>query len=329
MARQAKGSGLDVSNVGLNNIFNNIVNEDSNKKEIEKVVVSEVKTESGIESKIVPIDLLDEDENNEYLNGYDDIATLRNSFEEHNDNGGIHVYERANGHYLVWSGNTRLKVAKERKEKELLVIITGPEPKDEFEKHKRRLAMNQGRQDRPLYIARNIAEYEKGLNRKGVRGETRTKELEKAFSMPIRNIQRYKRILNFTDDLQLLFKYPQKEIPYVAMIDKVIPKVPEDKAKEFAYAFNSVFESGEEMTADKLEHLFSVVVKNKTSDQEKKAPVKKVKANQIFKGYKNFMSIEFDNDGNVIVNPKKKETILAEAKAISEKINEIISAYEN
>lgn len=322
MARQVKGSGLDVGNNSLQNVFNNIVNDT---KDVPPV--AEVKTESGIESKVVSIDLLDEDENNEFLNGYEDIGTLRNSFEEHNDNGGIHVYERENGHYLVWSGNTRLKVARERKEKELLVIITGPEPTDEFEKHKRRLAMNQGRQDRPLYIARNIAEYEKGLNRIGVRGEDRTKELEKAFAMPMRNIQRYKRILNFPEDLQLLFRYPQKEIPYIAMIDKIIPKVTEDKAKEFAYAFNTVFESGEEITSQRLEQLYSTVFSD--NDESKKLTVKKVKANQILKGYKNFMSVEYDENGNVIVNKKKKETILAEAKAISEKINEIIEAYEN
>ena len=187
--------------------------------------------------------------------------------------------------------------------------------------------MNQGRQDRPLYIARNIAEYEKGLNRIGVRGEDRTKELEKAFAMPMRNIQRYKRILNFPEDLQLLFRYPQKEIPYIAMIDKIIPKVTEDKAKEFAYAFNTVFESGEEITSQRLEQLYSTVFSD--NDESKKLTVKKVKANQILKGYKNFMSVEYDENGNVIVNKKKKETILAEAKAISEKINEIIEAYEN
>ena len=58
MARQVKGSGLDVGNNSLQNVFNNIVNDT---KDVPPV--AEVKTESGIESKVVSIDLLDEDEN--------------------------------------------------------------------------------------------------------------------------------------------------------------------------------------------------------------------------------------------------------------------------
>ncbi len=323
MARQASGSGLDVNGIGLGNVFNNIVGDSTKEKKTDSV--AKVQTENGLESKVISIDLLDEDENNEYLNGYDDIATLRNSFEENDDNGGIHVYERKNGHYLVWSGNTRLKVAKERKEKELLVIVTGPEPEDEFEKHKRRLAMNQGRQDRPLYIARNIAEYEKGLNRKGIRGDIRNKELEKAFSMPSRNIQRYKRILNLNEDLQLLFKYPQKDIPYIAMIDKVIPKIPEDKAKEFAYAFNSVMDDGEEMSSAKLEQLFDRVVKGTQSKSSKKSTVK---VNQILKQYKALLAVEYDDDGLIVVDEKKKDQILREAEELKNNIEDIIEAYK-
>ncbi len=323
MARQASGSGLDVNGIGLGNVFNNIVGEST--KEKKNDVPAKVQTESGLESKVISIDLLDEDENNEYLNGYDDIATLRNSFEENDDNGGIHVYERKNGHYLVWSGNTRLKVARERKEKELLVIVTGPEPEDEFEKHKRRLAMNQGRQDRPLYIARNIAEYEKGLNRKGVRGDIRNKELEKAFSMPARNIQRYKRILNLNDELQLLFKYPQKDIPYIAMIDKVIPKIPEDKAAEFASAFNTVMSDGEEMSSAKLEQLFDRVVKGVNT---KKAKDTTIKVNQILKQYKALLSVEYDDDGIIVVNEEKKDLILREAEELKNNIEDIIEAYK-
>ena len=323
MARQASGSGLDVNGIGLGNVFNNIVGDAPKAKSND--APAKVQTENGLESKVISIDLLDEDENNEYLNGYDDIATLRNSFEENDDNGGIHVYERKNGHYLVWSGNTRLKVAKERKEKELLVIVTGPEPEDEFEKHKRRLAMNQGRQDRPLYIARNIAEYEKGLNRKGIRGDIRNKELEKAFSMPSRNIQRYKRILNLNEDLQLLFKYPQKDIPYIAMIDKVIPKIPEDKAKEFAYAFNSVMDDGEEMSSAKLEQLFDRVVKGNQSKRSKKSTVK---VNQILKQYKALLAVEYDDDGLIVVDEKKKDQILREAEELKNNIEDIIEAYK-
>lgn len=323
MARQASGSGLDVNGIGLGNVFNNIVGDAPKAKS--NNAPAKVQTENGLESKIISIDLLDEDENNEYLNGYDDIATLRNSFEENDDNGGIHVYERKNGHYLVWSGNTRLKVARERKEKELLVIVTGPEPDDEFEKHKRRLAMNQGRQDRPLYIARNIAEYEKGLNRKGIRGDIRNKELEKAFSMPSRNIQRYKRILNLNDDLQLLFRYPQKDIPYIAMIDKVIPKIPEDKAKEFAYAFNSVMDDGEEMSSAKLELLFDRVVKGNQSKRSKKSTVK---VNQILKQYKALLAVEYDDDGLIVVDEKKKDQILREAEELKNNIEDIIEAYK-
>ncbi len=323
MARQASGSGLDVNGIGLGNVFNNIVGEST--KEKKNDVPAKVQTESGLESKVISIDLLDEDENNEYLNGYDDIATLRNSFEENDDNGGIHVYERKNGHYLVWSGNTRLKVARERKEKELLVIVTGPEPEDEFEKHKRRLAMNQGRQDRPLYIARNIAEYEKGLNRKGVRGDIRNKELEKAFSMPARNIQRYKRILNLNDELQLLFKYPQKDIPYIAMIDKVIPKIPEDKAAEFASAFNTVMSDGEEMSSARLEQLFDSVVKGVNT---KKAKDTTIKVNQILKQYKDLLSVEPNDDGIIVVNEEKKDLILREAEELKNNIEDIIEAYK-
>ena len=95
MARQASGSGLDVNGIGLGNVFNNIVGDSTKEKKTDSI--AKVQTENGLESKVISIDLLDEDENNEYLNGYDDIATLRNSFEENDDNGGIHVYERKNG----------------------------------------------------------------------------------------------------------------------------------------------------------------------------------------------------------------------------------------
>ena len=84
-------------------------------------------------------------------------------------------------------------------------------------------------------------------------------------------------------------------------------------------------DDGEEMSSAKLELLFDRVVKENQSKSSKKSTVK---VNQILKQYKALLAVEYDDDGLIVVDEKKKDQILREAEELKNNIEDIIEAYK-
>lgn len=280
------------------------------------------KTKKDIQD--LPIDQIDTDEINEELFGYEDLYLIQKSFDEIGNESIIYVYTRDNGRYLCYAGNQRLLASKYRGEKFITCVISGPEPTKE-ERVKHLLFMNAQRKTRPYYIAMQLDQYEKILRRKG--NKNIPEEIEEQFGYKISSQKMYKRILRLHPSLQELYK---KEDTPLRTINSVVSKIPEGKEEEFVKVYNQLY-AEEDASSDLFERAFYLVCNNSNSDKVINKPVQakaSQKASQVLKGYKNFMGVEYDQNGSVIINEKKRETILAEAKAIREKVDEVINAYE-
>ncbi len=278
--------------------------------------VQPAKTDRRIED--IDISLIDVDDINEQLFGYEDLKKIETSFKEIGNKSVIYVYERENGRYLCYAGNQRLIASKNRKDKKITCVIDGPEPTKE-ERIEQLIFMNAQRVQRPYYIAQQLKEYEKLLRSKGKTDVVSL--IEEKFGYKKRMQQTYKQILKLTPELQNLFK--REDIPFAYLLQKC-NRIPAGKESEFAYAFNSLCEE-EEPSTDLINKVFSIVTKK---EQSETASINRVKYSQILKTYKNFMNIELDDEGNFIIDEKKKEVVLAEVKDLQEKLLLIEKACE-
>ena len=118
-------------------------------QEHKKTITVESKTERRVED--IDIELIDTDEINEQLFGYEDLNKIEQSFEEIGNKSIIYVYERNNGRYLCYAGNQRLLASKNRNEKKITCVIDGPEPTED-ERIEQLIFMNAQRIQRPYYI---------------------------------------------------------------------------------------------------------------------------------------------------------------------------------
>ena len=153
------------------------------------------------------LDLLDFDENNEFLFGYHDLERIKNTIDESKLTAPPIVYKKDDGRYLIASGHTRVKALKELgKKKVTCQIMALPGNEDQIKKNL--IYLNTQRREAPLYIARNISEYEKILRREGFKGSM-DQELAKQFGYKKTMLYRYKKILSLPKELQELCAYDE------------------------------------------------------------------------------------------------------------------------
>lgn len=273
------------------------------------------KTERRVED--IDITLIDVDDINEQLFGYEDLYKIEESFQEIGNKSIIYVYERENGRYLCYAGNQRLLASKNRNEKKITCVIDGPEPSKE-DRIEQLIFMNAQRVQRPYYIAQQLKEYEKLLRAKGRTGVSSL--IEQKFGYKERMQQLYKKILKLTPELQNLFK--RDDIPFAALL-QTCGKLPIGTEADFANVFNTLTEA-EDPSTDLIKKAFDTVTKLEVPE---KTIEKKVKTSQILKSYKNVMAVEYNDDGEVIFNPTKKDKILKEIQLIREQLDLIEKAY--
>ena len=265
------------------------------------------------------LDLLDFDENNEFLFGYHDLERIKNTIDESKLTAPPIVYKKDDGRYLIASGHTRVKALKELgKKKVTCQIMALPGNEDQIKKNL--IYLNTQRREAPLYIARNISEYEKILRREGFKGSM-DQELAKQFGYKKTMLYRYKKILSLPKELQELCAYD--EIAWYGLIDNYT-SIPEEKYDVFVNEVLSILDEDGHVSNKQVEDLISGYIVKESTPKEKNDEV--VKVEKISKKFKKIVSLAYDEEINI--RKKDKQEVKRQAEELKEYLDKIIEACE-
>ena len=279
-------------------------------------------TDSPNTSEIVAdlsLDLLDFDENNEFLFGYHDLERIKNTIDESKLTAPPIVYKKDDGRYLIASGHTRVKALKDLgKKKVTCQIMALPDNEDQIKKNL--IYLNTQRREAPLYIARNISEYESILRREGFKGSM-DQELAKQFGYKKTMLYRYKKILSLPKELQELCAYD--EIAWYGLIDNYVD-IPEDKYNEFIASILSILDEEGHVSNKQVEDIIRGYINKESKKEEKVNNLEK--GEKISKRFKKIVSMMYD--GEIKVKRKDKQEIKVQAEELKEFLDKLIEACE-
>ena len=280
-------------------------------------------TDSPNTSEIVAdlsLDLLDFDENNEFLFGYHDLERIKNTIDESKLTAPPIVYKKDDGRYLIASGHTRVKALKDLgKKKVTCQIMALPGNEDQIKKNL--IYLNTQRREAPLYIARNISEYESILRREGFKGSM-DQELAKQFGYKKTMLYRYKKILSLPKELQELCAYD--EIAWYGLIDNYVD-IPEDKYNEFVASILSILDEEGHVSNKQVEDIIRGYTNKESKKEEKVNNLEK--GEKISKRFKKIVSMMYD--GEIKVKRKDKQEIKVQAEELKEFLDKLIEACED
>ena len=280
-------------------------------------------TDSPNTSEIVAdlsLDLLDFDENNEFLFGYRDLERIKNTIDESKLTAPPIVYKKDDGRYLIASGHTRVKALKDLgKKKVTCQIMALPGNEDQIKKNL--IYLNTQRREAPLYIARNISEYESILRREGFKGSM-DQELAKQFGYKKTMLYRYKKILSLPKELQELCAYD--EIAWYGLIDNYVD-IPEDKYNEFIASILSILDEEGHVSNKQVEDIIRGYINKESKKEEKVNNLEK--GEKISKRFKKIVSMMYD--GEIKVKRKDKQEIKVQAEELKEFLDKLIEACED
>lgn len=264
--------------------------------------------------KDISIDLIDEDELNEQLFGYEDLYKIEESFETIGNKSVISVYAKPDGRYLCFSGTQRLKAARKSGDKKITCVVDGKVPESKEERAEKLLFMNAQRESRPYYIAQQLKAYEQILRKRGEKNPA--KVIEKKFGIKDRMQHYYKNILKLNPVLQELFK--RNDISFAALLDKCI-KIPEGSENAFVKKFISECEACENAMAA-ADKAFAEISKVDAPEKAQKRP----KTSQVFK---TVLSLPYyDPDEEIKIPEKKKKEVLDQIDELEKYVNRLKEA---
>lgn len=268
----------------------------------------------------IALELLDFDENNEFLFGYHDLERIKNTIDESKLTAPPIVYKKEDGRYLIASGHTRVKALKDLgKKKVTCQIMALPNNEDQIKKNL--IYLNTQRREAPLYIARNISEYESILRREGFKGSM-DQELAKQFGYKKTMLYRYKKILSLPKELQELCAYD--EIAWYGLIDNYVD-IPEDKYNEFIASILSILDEEGHVSNKQVEDIIRGYINKESKKEEKVNNLEK--GEKISKRFKKIVSMMYD--GEIKVKRKDKEEIKVQAEELKEFLDKLIEACED
>ena len=314
MARNTQGNGLAnmFDTLQGNSVSNNVTNNQ----------FAERTTEPGTNKNVkdIPLSQIDLYELNEKIFGYNNLEALETSIKNTGTDAiEIHVYEKPDGRYLCYSGNTRLKVLKKLNLKLVTCIIDGPVP-DDNELLLNVVSMNTQRVDDPYHVALRIQAVENALREKGLAGESLTGELEKRLGYKRTQQFQYKQILSSPSELQPLFSNPN--VPFKKLLE-IGKKLPADKVREFVYAYEPFFKD-KELNGENLEHLFLSIM-NTNARSKSSVSSQTIK---LGKTYKSIFNITCDENGKYIIPDNKKEEYVEQIDLMIDELNKVKAACE-
>lgn len=184
---------------------------------------------TDVRIKDIDLNLIDEDEENEYYNGYEDIEMIKDSIEQVGMKSIISVYEMSDGRYKCFSGHSRLRSVKSIGKEKKISCQVFKEPENDNERIKNMFFLNIQRNKRPLYIARTLVKYKEVLRAEGFTGNV-DEEVGRIFGYKRTAIFRYCKILQLPEQMQELCKY--QDFPFTILVE-LYQDIPNDKVDVF------------------------------------------------------------------------------------------------
>lgn len=201
---------MDFSKSKSNNLVNSVL------KQVDETSLDNKKRD-------IEISLIDLNEDNEDIFGYDDVDFLAAEIAEFGFSGAIEVYAKKDGRYEVSSGHRRLLAAKKNGYQKVPCIIS--EDVDDATKAQKLIMSNiHHRKMSPLMWAKAINYYEKNVLDKNKQYEGRKRdELARKFNISPASVHRYTVLLNLIPELQKqanTYGYPYNILVPIASLDK-------------------------------------------------------------------------------------------------------------
>jgi len=176
----------------------------NSKKLVNKVMKQIETTETDNIKRDINIDLIDENKDNEYIFGMDDIEYLQQLIEEDGFNGAIEVYAKSDGRYEISSGHRRLAAMKKKGETKIPCIISSNV--NDVTKAKRLIDSNiANRKMTPLRWGRALDYYAENVIKEAQKHDKTIqvrKELAKHFNMSEASVHRYRSLLKLIPEFQ-------------------------------------------------------------------------------------------------------------------------------
>lgn len=262
----------------------------------------------------IEIDLIDSDEENEYLFGYNEVSEIAKSIKEVGFKSVVTVYKKENGRYQCLSGNSRIRACKELKMDKIRCEIVEA-PKSDDEKDLVLIKLNTQRVNRPLYLARQIKRAEEIYRNQGLKGAELEEKICDAFNIKRSQMFEYKKINNIHPILQDLCAVDG--VPYSG-ITKVSEEIPEDKLREFHdkvvdYCKNNSYIDGPKIG------LIMKSLKEEYIEEEVEKTAKKVDVNKVLKKLDTI-----DMEKEIKIKKKEKESIKEKALMYIEYLNKVV-----
>lgn len=201
---------MDFSKSKSNNLVNSVL------KQVDETSLDNKKRD-------IEISLIDLNEDNEDIFGYDDVDFLAAEIAEFGFSGAIEVYAKKDGRYEVSSGHRRLLAAKKNGYQKVPCIIS--EDVDDATKAQKLIMSNiHHRKMSPLMWAKAINYYEKNVLDKNKQYEGRKRdELARKFNISPASVHRYTVLLNLIPELQKqanTYGYPYNILVPIASLTK-------------------------------------------------------------------------------------------------------------
>lgn len=201
---------MDFSKSKSNNLVNSVL------KQVDETSLDNKKRD-------IEISLIDLNEDNEDIFGYDDVDFLATEIAEFGFSGAIEVYAKKDGRYEVSSGHRRLLAAKKNGYQKVPCIIS--EDVDDATKAQKLIMSNiHHRKMSPLMWAKAINYYEKNVLDKNKQYEGRKRdELARKFNISPASVHRYTVLLNLIPELQKqanTYGYPYNILVPIASLSK-------------------------------------------------------------------------------------------------------------
>lgn len=272
--------------------------------------------------KDINVELIDFDEKNEELNGYDDIEldALDSAMSTTKQQQVIGVYSKEDGRYQCYSGHRRILVAK-RKGKKTITCQISKLPENRDDQIETLMLMNVQRNNiRPLYLARQFKEEERILRARGFNGNV-GKEIGRLFGFSEAQVNRYRKIMKYPEEFQNLCK--RSDFPFTAFNDSIL-KLDEKKTQKLLNLINQIIEKNGRITENELKILIHDIDKIEVKEQNNE---KVEETKQKGKEYKDVDSMlkSFQDTINRNINIADLKTIKAkDKKEIKEAAQSII-----
>lgn len=192
--------------------------------------------------KIIPLDKIDMNADNEALFGYEDIEYLANNIKENGFHGAIEVYAKNDGRYEINSGHRRYLAVKSLGYTEIPCMVEA-DVDDESKTKKLILSNIHTRKLDPYHIAKCMDYYSKHVLDNSQRGQGRKRDvLGQVFNVSGITVQRTLNILKLIPEFQKLAQ--RKEFSIYTYYPVTLLK--EDEQREVYRLLSMLAQNGEE-----------------------------------------------------------------------------------